>query len=192
MQSENCDEDILNELENEEIPAYIQAARIDQMVKEAAKLRQMRDGYGAYSTIEVEKKFLDMTVSEPKCIVHFFHADFRRCAIIDMHLEKLAVKHWETRFARINVDHAKFFVEKLKIRILPAILCFIDGRIVDRITGFEELGNTDDFQTHVLEKRLAKSDVLKTENDDGDGDDTLKAASKIRSTDNNSDDDNDW
>ena len=41
--------DILNELENEEIPAYIQAARIDQMVKEAVKLRQMRDGYGAYS-----------------------------------------------------------------------------------------------------------------------------------------------
>ena len=36
------------------------------------------------------------------------------------------------------------------------------------------------------------TDVLKTENDDGDGDDTLKAASKIRSTDNNSDDDNDW
>lgn len=38
-------------------------------------------------TIEVEKKFLDLTTSENRCVVHFFHPDFRRCAIVDMHLE---------------------------------------------------------------------------------------------------------
>ena len=34
-----------------------------------------------------EKKFLDLTTTEKKCVVHFYHTDFRRCAIMDTHLE---------------------------------------------------------------------------------------------------------
>ena len=37
--------------------------------------------------ITEERKFLTMTTSEETCIIHFFHEDFRRCAIMDNHLK---------------------------------------------------------------------------------------------------------
>ena len=46
--------------------------------------------------------------------------------------QKLTDKYFETKFAKINVEKAKFVVEKLKIRVLPAVLCFIKGMVVDR------------------------------------------------------------
>ena len=46
--------------------------------------------------------------------------------------QKLASKYFETKFAKIDVEKSKFFVDKLKIRVLPAVLCFIDGIVVDR------------------------------------------------------------
>ncbi|KAJ8299011.1 hypothetical protein KUTeg_023071 [Tegillarca granosa] len=180
-----AEEELLAELENEEIPSHIREARLQALKKEVQDLKLMKDKqHGIYTEIPEEKAFLDLTTSEEKCIVHFYHADFRRCAIVDTHLEKLAKKYFETKFAKINVDKAKFLVEKLKIRILPAIFCFKGGIVVDkdevnvemrkhrvsmafiiliflfifyRVVGFEEIGNTDSFQTVVLEKRLGKS-----------------------------------
>lgn len=40
-----------------------------------------------FSEIMEEQNFLDLTTSEDRCVIHFFHADFRRCAIMDTHLE---------------------------------------------------------------------------------------------------------
>jgi hypothetical protein len=37
--------------------------------------------------IEKVEDFLSLTTSEDKCVVHFYHEDFRRCAIMDGHLE---------------------------------------------------------------------------------------------------------
>ncbi|KAK3103390.1 hypothetical protein FSP39_018894 [Pinctada imbricata] len=116
--------------------------------------------HGLYTEIEIEKGFLDLTTQEERCIIHFYHPDFRRCAIMDTHLQKLTKKYFETKFAKISVEKAKYFVEKLKIRILPAVICFKNGIVVDRIVGFEELGNTDSFQTEILERRLGKSGVI--------------------------------
>ena len=76
-------------------------------------------------------------------IVHFFHGDFERCKIIDMHLRKIAITHPETRFLCLNAEKAAFFIQKLAVRVLPTIVCFIDGVAKDRIVGFDELGNTD-------------------------------------------------
>ena len=43
--------------------------------------------YFIFREIEVEKGFLDLTTQEEQCVVHFFHEDFRRCAIMDTHLQ---------------------------------------------------------------------------------------------------------
>jgi len=37
--------------------------------------------------MEDEKEVLDLTTSEDKCVVHFYHEDFRRCAIMHNHLK---------------------------------------------------------------------------------------------------------
>ena len=92
--------------------------------------------------------------------MHFFHSDFRRCKIMDVHLEKLAEKHFDTKIARINVEKAPFLVERLKVRILPCVMSFIDGKQVDKLEGFELLGNTDDFPISALENHLIRSGVF--------------------------------
>ena len=46
--------------------------------------------------------------------------------------QKLASKYFEAKFAKINVDKAKFFVNKLQIKMLPAVLCFQNGAITAR------------------------------------------------------------
>ncbi|XP_052801735.1 uncharacterized protein LOC128232296 [Mya arenaria] len=156
-----AEERLLEELEHEEIPAYIREARLATLKQQATQFRNMQEkGYGIYSEMEDEKEVLDLTTSEDKCVVHFFHEDFRRCAIIHSHLKTLTEKYFETRFAKINVDKAKFLVEKLKIRVLPALLCFKKRIVVDRVVGFDEIGGSDNFPTKVLEKRLAKSGVI--------------------------------
>ena len=49
---------------------------------------------------------------------------------------------------------------KLKVQVLPCVISFIDGIGVDRIIGFEGLGNGDKFTTKDLETRLLNSRVL--------------------------------
>jgi len=52
--------------------------------------------------------------------------------VICLIFQALTEKHFETKFAKVNVDKAKFLVERLKIRVLPAVLCFQKGMVVDR------------------------------------------------------------
>jgi len=98
--------------------------------------------------------------SEPLCIIHFYHNNFRRCAIMDKHLATLAPKYFSTRFLRVFVENVPFLVEKLGIKVLPCVISFIKGVTKDRIIGFEELGNVDSFSTATLELRLLHTGVI--------------------------------
>lgn len=194
------EEKLLEELEAEEIPAAIREARLAALKAQAIQYSQLLEGkHGQYSELTEEKDFLELTTTANTCVIHFFHTDFRRCAIMDTHLTKLSAKYFETKFAKINVDKAKFFVEKLKIRILPAVIAFKNGVVCDRIIGFDDLGNTDSFPTVRLEKRLGLSGVIEAQDLDEDEEDETPrnktssifgTGSKSREAD--SDDDNDW
>ncbi|CAG8519123.1 3840_t:CDS:2 [Paraglomus occultum] len=159
------DTELLEELENDDddsVIANIREKRMEQLKQEMAKLQEMRQhNHGTYEEIPNEKDILKITTSTKLCVVHFFHKEFRRCQIIDKHLAPISQKHFKTRFVKINVENAPFLVEKLKVQVLPCVISFIDGISVDRIVGFEELGNTDSFTTAALELRLSKSDRLR-------------------------------
>jgi hypothetical protein len=104
-----------------------------------------------------EKEFFELIKNKKeKIICHFFHEDFVRCKIIHKHLSQIAFKHPETLFIRVNAQGAPFLVQKLAIRVLPAIYFFQDGVVKDTIIGFEEFGSKDDFQEYLLSRRLAK------------------------------------
>jgi hypothetical protein len=47
---------------------------------------------------------------------------------------------------------------------LPTVIAFIDGIAVDRVVGFEDMGNRDDFQTLALVRRLIRTGALKALN----------------------------
>jgi hypothetical protein len=50
-------------------------------------LQEMKDKqYGEYVEIKDEKELLKITTKEKKVVVHFYHKDFKRCAILDVHL----------------------------------------------------------------------------------------------------------
>ena len=68
----------------------------------------------------------------------------------------MSIKYPECHIAKINVERAKFFVNKLNVQVLPAVMCFLDGVLKHKIIGFESFGNIDTFTTRQIEKKLWK------------------------------------
>ncbi|KAJ6264758.1 Thioredoxin [Drechslerella dactyloides] len=163
--ADSDDEDaLLEELEREQDDDIdgLRERRLQQLHEELSRERDMRSqNQGVYFETTTEKEVMDLTTSRKYSLVHFFHPDFRRCKIMDSHLETLARKHFDTMITKINVENAPFLVEKLKVQVLPCLIAWVDGKSVDRIVGFEgELGNSDSFQTAALENRLLRCGVF--------------------------------
>lgn len=135
----------------------------DKLNSEALEKKRMREKKdkqttqtGQYKEIS-EKEFFELIKNKrEKIIANFHHEDFNRCKILDSHMPKLAYNHPEALFVKIDVKKSPFLVSHLKLKVLPTIIFFEYGVARDRITGFEELGNTDDFKTELLARRLCK------------------------------------
>lgn len=52
--------------------------------------------------------------------------------LMDLLYQKLAPKYYATRFIRVFVENMPWLVEKLAIKVLPCLMCFIDGVSKDR------------------------------------------------------------
>lgn len=46
--------------------------------------------------------------------------------------QKLAAKHFNTKFLRVDVANVPFLVVKLEIKVLPCVIAFIDGVTKDK------------------------------------------------------------
>mmetsp|Transcript_21963 Transcript_21963/g.32905 ORF Transcript_21963/g.32905 Transcript_21963/m.32905 type:complete len:182 (+) Transcript_21963:400-945(+) len=109
----------------------------------------------------LRRSFFDATKESERLVVHFHRPSTRLCDVFHAHLEKLAEKHLETRFVKINVDQvaedgasgsgAAYLVEKLGIVVMPTIIIIKERKAVHHIRGFDELGGTEDFSTEALE-----------------------------------------
>ncbi|KAK9452349.1 thioredoxin-like protein [Limtongia smithiae] len=156
------DDDFLELLEDD--TAVLDALRERRMQELSAQMKASRrlydSGYGRLTDVSSEKELMDISSAAKYSVVHFYQPTFRRCLIMKERLESLTAKHMETRFLSINVDTAPFLVVKLKIQILPCVICFIDGKEVLRLVGFEALGNSDNFTSSALEFQLQQSGVI--------------------------------
>ncbi|RUP42659.1 thioredoxin-like protein [Jimgerdemannia flammicorona] len=129
------DEALFEELEKEDDSetAFFREQRLEELKAEVTRRTQMRENeHGVYSEVMKEKTLMELTTTTERIVVHFFHKDFRRCDIMDKHLNELARTHFQTKFCKINVENAKFLVEKLKVQILPCVIAFINAIAVDR------------------------------------------------------------
>ncbi|KAK7470515.1 hypothetical protein VKT23_001941 [Stygiomarasmius scandens] len=134
---------------------------LDAIRREMEKRKELKENHhGSYTEVQDEKEIIRITAREPRCVVHFFHPNFKRCEIMDKHLSKLAPKYFNTRFFRVFVENVPWLVEKLSIKVLPCVICFVNGVTKDRLIGFEELGNSDAFTTATLELRLGICGVI--------------------------------
>jgi len=148
----------------------IRERRMMQMRKANEKKAEWRAlGHGTYSEITNEKEFFECAKKSDNFVCHFYRGATARCAIVDKHLTKIAAEHLECRFVRINAEKCPFLVEKFLVVVLPTITLCMKGKVLDHIVGFDELGNTDDFETPVLEWRIACQGVIKVEYDVHDG-----------------------
>jgi len=110
-------------------------------------------GHGELQEVS-EGDFLPAVTGSSHVVAHFFHADFERCRILDKHLAVAARKYFRTRFIKVSAPDTPFFVAKLAIKVLPCLVFFLEGKAYDRVVGFEEFGQRDDFDTSLLERRL--------------------------------------
>ncbi|KAL4081650.1 hypothetical protein V8B97DRAFT_1913636 [Scleroderma yunnanense] len=126
------------EIENDD-NASLRERGLGHLRRQASELKHMQENaYGTYSEITDEKEAI------------------RSSQVI----KKLAPKYFATRFLRVFVENVPWLVQRLAIKVLPCVICFIDGVMKDRLIGFEELGNSDAFETAALELRLSQSGVL--------------------------------
>lgn len=87
--------------------------RLKQLKSEQQqKLENLGKGHGQYRDI-TQDEFLNEVTSSTRVICHFYHKDFPRCVIIDHHIQKLAPRHIETKFIKIDAAKTPFFVEKV-------------------------------------------------------------------------------
>eukprot|EP00116_Pleurobrachia_bachei_P009889 sb/3470151/ len=139
----------------------IREKRLKQMQKLQEKKQEYKNlGHGTYDTITNEKEFFEISKKSDRVVCAFYIDTSFRCKIVDKHLTELCTKHFEARFIRLNAEKAPFLAERLKIKVMPTILMVKDSNVIDRITGFDDLGNTDNFPTSLLEWRIAQNKVI--------------------------------
>lgn len=134
--------------------------RKQQLISQNNEIQQWKSkGHGQYDLI-IESEFLPTVTKTMYCIIHFFHRDFESCKLIDKHLQTIAPRFLPVRICRIDAEKSPFFVDKLKIKVLPVVICFQDGKVIDQIVGFSDW-NSSDVTSVQYEQRLKKSGIMK-------------------------------
>eukprot|EP00591_Stephanopyxis_turris_P013554 CAMPEP_0195510052 /NCGR_PEP_ID=MMETSP0794_2-20130614/2815_1 /TAXON_ID=515487 /ORGANISM="Stephanopyxis turris, Strain CCMP 815" /LENGTH=333 /DNA_ID=CAMNT_0040637403 /DNA_START=10 /DNA_END=1011 /DNA_ORIENTATION=- len=132
----------------------------DSQMKQAENLGK---GHGQYRLI-YQDDFLHECTGSEYVAAHFFHKEFQRCKIMDHHLELIAPLHVDCKFVKIDAEKAPFFVDKLQIKTLPTLFVFQNGKVVDRLTGFEGLAanpnDPDNWHTGKLQQWLANTGAI--------------------------------
>ncbi|XP_017776111.1 PREDICTED: thioredoxin domain-containing protein 9 [Nicrophorus vespilloides] len=133
--------------------------------KQLKRKEWLSNGHGVYNELPEEKQFFEVIKKSENVILHFYTNSNERCKIVDMHFKIIAPKHEETLFTKVDAEKCPFLTEKLKIKVIPSIVCIHNGIMVDKLVGFTTLGNRDDFSTADMEWRLAQNEVIEYEGD---------------------------
>lgn len=146
----------------------IRARRLAALRKDRDERENLKAlGHGTYDEI-VESEFLPTVTKSKHAVVHFFHKDFERSKIMNMHMEKMSKKFFKTRFVRLDAEKAPFFVERLALQTLPCICCFVDGVLKFKQVGFMFLEGGDEFKTAHLARNLRDAGEVLLEEFDSD------------------------
>uniref|UniRef100_A0A0K8TQ53 Thioredoxin domain-containing protein 9 n=1 Tax=Tabanus bromius TaxID=304241 RepID=A0A0K8TQ53_TABBR len=157
--------DRLDNLDADEL-RLLKEKRLQELKREnKQKAEWLANGHGTYTELADEKEFFEISKKSPDIVCHFYRNTSERCRIVDKHLNILANKHIEAKFCKVNAEKCPFLAERLRIKIIPTIALIKDRKTKDYIVGFTDLGNRDDFNTEMMEWRIAQSGAI---NYDGD------------------------
>ncbi|GAA5932255.1 hypothetical protein JCM3775_001175 [Rhodotorula graminis] len=154
-------EELEEELDNDfDLGGFREQRMRELQAQVAASQQRQNTTFGRYTEVKVEKELIETTAKAKRSVLHFYHRDFRRCRIMDAHLEKLAAKHTDTLFLKADVANVPFLVAKLEVKVLPCVIGFVDGVTKMKLVGFDELPGGDTFQTASLEIGMVQCGVL--------------------------------
>jgi hypothetical protein len=188
-------------LEDEDALEDLRQKRLQQLREEHTRQKKWRDlGHGAYMELggggtqdsrDVAKEFFQAAKESERMVVHFYRPSTRCCDVFHAHLAKLATKHLETKFVKVNVEGcdqegggggAAFLVERLGVVVMPTLVLVRDRKACHHVRGFDELGGTEDFSANVLAHVLASHGVTDRRDDEEMSDEYLqgKGANTVR------------
>lgn len=180
------DDELLDLLDDDDaILSQYRESRIQQLTKEFKKIDELSsDNLGAIEDYTDEKALMEVVTKSETVIIHFYQPNFTKCNKMNEKLKLLAEKHLTLKILSIKAETATFLVEKLKIKVLPFVVIYKNGKEFDRLVGFEKLGNNpNDFTYDSLESYLIRTGVINRK--------SIKFTSTRTSSFNNNDNDND-
>mmetsp|Transcript_21664 Transcript_21664/g.45573 ORF Transcript_21664/g.45573 Transcript_21664/m.45573 type:complete len:350 (+) Transcript_21664:178-1227(+) len=166
--SEEDYDHLLDECETDPTLLQIRQSRLAELRQlQSTRAEHLSLGHGQYRTITQDEFLPECTGKSKHVAVHFFHNEFERCKIMDFHLKSIAEEFVECKFVRMDAEKAPFFVAKLKVKTLPTLLVFEEGKEVGRLTGFEGLAmdatKPDEWHTGRLKEWLADKGAIRYE-----------------------------
>ncbi len=168
-------------LDDDEGLEELRQRRLAQLQQKHSQVQKWKDmGHGEYVELgegqdarDVAKEFFEASKISPRLVVHFYRPTTRYCDVFHAHLSKLARKHLETRFVKINVqdcDHqgggASFLVERLGVVVMPTLVLVKDRKAFHHIAGFDELGGNENFSEQSLAFVLGKHGAIDPRDDE--------------------------
>ena len=180
-------------LDDEDALEDLRRKRIQQLQKQHANNKKWRElGHGSYEELgsgstqgdarDVAKEFFQAAKESERMVVHFYRPSTRICDVFHAHLAKLAPKHLETRFVKINVegcDHdgggASFLVERLGVVVMPTLVLVKDRKAFHHIRGFDEFGGSEDFSVNTLAFVLGNHGVTDLRDEEEVSDEVLQS-----------------
>lgn len=124
-------------------------------------------GYGKLETLEDEAQLMNLSSKCSTLIVHLMLDKFDKCQYMNEKLAILARKYLTTKFVKINVENCPFLVQKLKVKVLPFVIGYHEGRERLRSIGFAKLGNDPSgFPIGKLERLLKDTGVVREKTTD--------------------------
>merc|ERR1711865_666417 len=144
----------------------VRKKRMQQMkAMEKKKHEWKAKGHGTYSDVH-EQDFFAVCKQSDVCAVHFYRDETWRCQVVDKHLERLAPKHLECRFMKVDAEKSVFLSERMDIIVLPTIAIIRDNKCIHKIIGFGEMGDNDDFSTSAMAMVLSTHGAITYQEND--------------------------
>ena len=154
---EQIDEEIkkVDEMDDDDLD-MIRQRRIEQLKRaRAQKDKWASKGHGVLQEFKTPEEFFKAVKSNERLVVHFYRTMNDNCKVMDQHLSKIAPKHYETLFAKVDAEKVEGLAEHFNVFMLPTLMLIEAGKTNDSIIGFDEFGGSDKFPTKRVVEVLA-------------------------------------
>lgn len=181
-------------MDDEDALEDLRQKRLKQLQTQHARNKKYKElGHGTYTelsesspqgnTADVAKAFFETTKQSDRAVVHFYRPSTRSCDVFHAHLAKLAPKHLETKFVKINVEgcdqnnggSASFLVERLGVVVMPTLVLIKDRKVIHQLRGFDQLGGSEGVSVQTLAHVLGTYGVTDMRDDEEVSEEVLKA-----------------